>query len=45
MQAFGATTVATLVLYVVDQFLNDGRYSEVAADILRHAAMFVGLPT
>jgi hypothetical protein len=44
MQFFGATAVAVLILFVADQFLNDGRYSGVAADVLRHAAMLVGIP-
>jgi hypothetical protein len=43
MQIFGATGVAALILFVADQFLNAGRYSEVAAHALKHAALLVGI--
>jgi hypothetical protein len=35
MQTFGATAVASLILFVADQFLHAGQYSEVAAHALR----------
>jgi hypothetical protein len=43
MQALSATAVATLILFVADQFLNAGRYSEVVAHALKHAALLVGI--
>jgi hypothetical protein len=43
MQAFGATAVAALILYVADQFLNAGRYSEVVADALKQVGLLVGI--
>ena len=41
MQFFGATAVALVTLFVVDQFLNDGRYSEVVASVLVQAGSIV----
>jgi hypothetical protein len=43
MQTFGATAVAVLILFVVDQFLNAGRYSEVVADLLKQLGQLVGI--
>jgi hypothetical protein len=43
MQALGGTAVAALILFVADQLLNAGRYSDVAADILRHTCGLVGI--
>ena len=43
MQIFGATGVATLILFVADQMLNAGRYSEVAAHVLKQAGLLVGI--
>jgi hypothetical protein len=43
MQAFGATAVAALILYVADQFLNAGRYSEVVVDALKQVGLLVGI--
>jgi hypothetical protein len=43
MQTFGATAVAALILYVADQFLNAGRYSEVVADALKQVGLLVGI--
>jgi hypothetical protein len=43
MQAFGATAIAALILYVADQFLNAGRYSEVVADALKQVGLLVGI--
>jgi len=43
MQIFGATGVATLILYVADQFLNAGQYSEVAAHALKQVGHLVGV--
>jgi hypothetical protein len=43
MRFFGATAVALVTLYVVDQFLNAGRYSEVVADVLIRAGSIVGV--
>ena len=43
MQTLGATVVATLVLYVADQFLFDGRYSGVVIEALRQAALSLGI--
>jgi hypothetical protein len=43
MQALGGTAVAALILVVVDQDMNAGRYSGVVADLLRHACVLVGI--
>ena len=43
MRPFGATAVATIILYVADQFLNAGRYSDVVADALKHIGLLVGI--
>jgi hypothetical protein len=43
MQALGATAVATVILYVADQFLNSGRYFEVAANVLKQAGWSIGI--
>jgi hypothetical protein len=43
MQALSATAVAALILFVADQFLNAGRYSEVFADALKQVGMLVGI--
>jgi hypothetical protein len=43
MQIFGATGVATLILFVADQMLNAGRYSEVAAHVLKQAGLLFGI--
>jgi hypothetical protein len=34
MRILGATAVALVTLFIVDQFLNAGRYSEVVASAL-----------
>ncbi len=43
MQIFGATGIATLILYVADQFLSAGYYTEVAAHVLKQAGHLVGI--
>jgi hypothetical protein len=43
MRFFGATAVALVTLYVVDQFLNAGRYSEVVAEVLIQVGSIVGV--
>jgi hypothetical protein len=43
MQIFGATGVATLILFVADQFLTAGQYSEVAAHALKQVGHLVGI--
>jgi hypothetical protein len=41
MRFFGATAVALVTLFIVDQFLNAGRYSEVIASVLVQAGSIV----
>jgi hypothetical protein len=43
MQALGGTAVAALILVVVDQDMNGGRYSGVVAELLRHTCTLVGV--
>jgi hypothetical protein len=43
MRGIGAAAVAAIILFVVDQFLNAGRYSEVVADALIHVGSIVGV--
>jgi hypothetical protein len=43
MQALGATVVASVILYFVDRDMNDGRYSEIVVDVLRHLGSLVGV--
>jgi hypothetical protein len=43
MQFLGATAVAVVTLFIVDQFLNAGRYSKVVADVLVQAGSIVGV--
>jgi hypothetical protein len=43
MRVLGATAVAVVTLYIVDQFLNVGRYSEVVADALIQVGSIVGV--
>jgi hypothetical protein len=43
MQIFGATGVATLILFVADQFLNAGQFSEIAAHALKQVGHLVGI--
>jgi hypothetical protein len=43
MQALGATAIATVILYLADQFLNAGRYSEVAINILKQVGWSIGI--
>jgi hypothetical protein len=43
MRAVGATAVAVFILFVVDQFLNAGRYSEVIAATLIQVGSIVGV--
>jgi hypothetical protein len=41
MRFLGATAVALVTLFIVDQFLNAGRYSEVVAAVLVQAGSIV----
>jgi hypothetical protein len=41
MRSLGATAVALVTLFIVDQFLNAGRYSEVVASVLVQAGSVV----
>jgi hypothetical protein len=43
MKTLGATAVAAVALYVVDQFLTEGRYFVVVADALKQVGQFVGI--
>jgi hypothetical protein len=43
MRGLGATAVAAVILYIVDQLLNAGRYSEVVAEALTHVGSIVGV--
>jgi hypothetical protein len=43
MQALSATAVTALILFVADQLLNAGRYSEVVADALVQVGLLVGI--
>jgi hypothetical protein len=43
MRVLGATAVAVVTLFIVDQFLNAGRYSEVVADALIQVGSIVGV--
>ena len=43
MRFLGATAVALVTLFIVDQFLNAGRYSEVVASVLVQAGSIVGV--
>jgi hypothetical protein len=43
VQGLGGTAIASLILFVVDQNWNAGRYSEVAAALLRQACGLVGI--
>jgi hypothetical protein len=38
MRFFGATVVAVVTLFIVDQFLSNGHYSEVVANVLTQVA-------
>jgi hypothetical protein len=42
MKAFNAAVIALVVLYVLDQFIDDGRYTTVITGLLRQAGWFVG---
>jgi hypothetical protein len=43
MQATGGAAVAALILFCADQLLNDGLYSSVADDMLRHLCGLIGI--
>ena len=43
MRFFGATAVAVLILFVADQFLDEGRYSAIVADALKQVGQLVGI--
>jgi hypothetical protein len=43
MRGLGATAVAAVILFIVDQLLNAGRYSEVVADALIQVGSIVGV--
>jgi hypothetical protein len=43
MRGIGAGAVAAVILFIVDQLLNAGRYSEVIADALIQAGSVVGV--
>jgi hypothetical protein len=43
MRALGATTVASIVLYFADQFVYDGRCTQVLTGMLRQVGWLVGV--
>jgi len=43
MRGLGATAVAVVTLFIVDQFLNAGRYSEVVVAALIQVGSIVGV--
>jgi hypothetical protein len=43
MRGVGATAVAAVILFIVDQLLNAGRYSEVVADALIQVESIIGV--
>lgn len=43
MRGIGAAAVAAVILFIVDQLLNAGRYSEVVANVLIQAGSIVGV--
>jgi hypothetical protein len=43
MRALGATTVASIILYLVDQFVYDGRHTEVLTGMLRQVGWLIGV--
>jgi hypothetical protein len=43
MRALGATTVASIILYFADQFVYDGRYTQVLTGMLRQVGWLVGV--
>ena len=43
MRALGATTVASIILYLADQFVYDGRHMEVLTGMLRQVGWLVGV--
>jgi hypothetical protein len=43
MRALGATTVASIILYLADQFVYDGRHTEVLTGMLRQVGWLVGV--
>jgi hypothetical protein len=43
MKAFNAAAIALVVLYLADQFIDDGRYTIVVTSQLRQLGWFVGV--
>jgi hypothetical protein len=43
MRGIGAAAVAAVILFIVDQLLNAGRYSEVVANALIQVGSIVGV--
>jgi hypothetical protein len=43
MQPFGAVAIASVILYVADQFLWAGRHSGVVGEGLKHIGWLVGI--
>jgi hypothetical protein len=43
MRGIGAAAVAAVILFIVDQLLNAGRYSEVVANVLIQVESIVGV--
>ena len=43
MRGIGATAVAAVILFIVDQLLNAGRYSEVVANALIQVGSIAGI--
>jgi hypothetical protein len=43
MRGISAAAVAAVILFIVDQLLNAGRYSEVIADALIQVGSIVGV--
>jgi hypothetical protein len=43
MKTFNATVIALVILYVLDQFISDGRHTTVVTGLLRQVGWFVGV--
>jgi hypothetical protein len=43
MRGIGAAAVAAVILFIVDQLLNAGRYSEVVANVLIQVGSIAGV--